>query len=177
MNLLKAVKVNALRDVLFKDRPDRRDQVDPAYWIRSTLRWYSKTFSTPLHVVEELPLVDVLRAYYEETFEGMSEDELEDLRIRVTETPEEAAKRLEAQTLQEADDDAFLQEKFLQEMAAKEQIRLKESGKPVGIPGEPLKAVMVSDPEDGVVDLRFVDEDTFEEELRRIDEQDAARKV
>jgi len=52
--------------------------VDPTseYLFRYVCRWYSKTFHTPLHVViTELPLSEVLLAYFEEGYEMMDEDE------------------------------------------------------------------------------------------------------
>lgn len=44
------------------------------YFIRKVFRWYSKTFSTPLHQVYDLPLFDVLQAYYEESYANLAEE-------------------------------------------------------------------------------------------------------
>lgn len=52
-------------------------------------RWYSKTFHTPLHVVAELDPQDVFVAYYEATYEDMTEDERESAIAELLKTPEE----------------------------------------------------------------------------------------
>jgi hypothetical protein len=53
------------------------------YLTRRVIRWYSKTFSTPIDRVEELPLEDIFQAYYEDHYESLDPDgreaECEDL--------------------------------------------------------------------------------------------------
>ena len=56
MDIFEAVKLNALESVV---------NPDSEYYLRFMFRWYSKTFHTPLHMVPDLPLVEVLTAYYE----------------------------------------------------------------------------------------------------------------
>lgn len=99
MDLIKALQIRALGNVILDDD-------DHEYRLRFVFRWYSKTFSTPLHKVEELPLVDVLTAYFEEKYEGMGEEELETERARLVETDEERRAREleEANQLAEADE-------------------------------------------------------------------------
>jgi hypothetical protein len=47
-----------------------------AYSIRQIFRWYSKTFHTPLHMVQDIPLYDIVQAYYESHYESMEEEDL-----------------------------------------------------------------------------------------------------
>ena len=44
------------------------------YFIRKVFRWYSKTFSTPLHQVYDLPLFDVIQAYYEDIYSNLADE-------------------------------------------------------------------------------------------------------
>jgi vacuolar-type H+-ATPase subunit I/STV1 len=76
---------------------------DGDYTLRHIFRWYSKTFSTPLHVVEALPLEDVLQAYFEEHYEGMNEVEREQEVAHLLETEESLRKRQQAEDGMDAD--------------------------------------------------------------------------
>ena len=49
---------------------------DAAYFYRSVCRWYSKTFNTPLTVVETLAPEHVLINYFESIFEDADEDKM-----------------------------------------------------------------------------------------------------
>lgn len=61
---LRDLRLLALRAVL---KPTK----DPEYNLRRIFRWYSRTFNTPLHVVADLPLDDILQNYYEVTYEDL----------------------------------------------------------------------------------------------------------
>lgn len=68
---------------------------DMAAHTRYIHRWYSKTFHTPLHLVAELDPQDVYTAYYESTFEDMTEEERQREFEELMETPEQKrAKRI-----------------------------------------------------------------------------------
>lgn len=41
------------------------------YNLRHIFRWYSQTFHTPLHLVEHLPIQDILQHYYETQYEDL----------------------------------------------------------------------------------------------------------
>lgn len=75
-----AARKVALRAVL---EPTNEDM------LRHVFRTYSKTFHTPLHEVYELPLLDVLLAYFEETFSEMEPDRLAATRRSIVLTDEE----------------------------------------------------------------------------------------
>lgn len=81
---------------------------DGEYLLRKIARWYSREFHTPLHTVEaDIPLDDLLRAYFEVKYEDMDledrDEELQQLVVPLQEREEQAVQA-------EADDDEFLEE-------------------------------------------------------------------
>jgi hypothetical protein len=84
MKYLDAVRLLALKAVL---KPDTEDH------LRQIFRWYSKTFSTPLHVVEGLPLDNILRTYYEDMYGGLEDEQKEELLADLLLTDEERKKK------------------------------------------------------------------------------------
>jgi len=86
-----AVQLIALRDVWLR-HIDKAD--DPDYNRRKIFRWYSSRFSTPLHVVETLPLLDVLRSYWEDCYESLDADDLE-AAVRQAALSDEERKKLD----------------------------------------------------------------------------------
>lgn len=115
MEIIEAVKINALNSVL---------NPDPEYQLRSMFRWYSKTFFTPLHIVPDLPLVEVLTAYFESSYENMKEDELAEEKLKNSMTPEEWAEKLKQE---EMDDLAFLE--TMKTKQRLEDLKVKEAKK------------------------------------------------
>lgn len=79
-NLWSDVRTVALRDVLGQ----RGD-----YVLRRIYRWYSKTFATPLHLVEELPLEWILQHYFECMWEKLEPDEIQEEKRKILLTVEE----------------------------------------------------------------------------------------
>lgn len=111
MTAEEAVKWMALNCVFDLKRKNPKTP-DPEFFLRKVFRWYSKTFVTPLDEVEDLPLADVLRHFYEYHFEEMLEDQpgekpgsgfrrLEQVRQDMLEDPEVLAAR---QREEDADD-------------------------------------------------------------------------
>lgn len=77
-------------------------------WLRHVMRWYSHNFHTPLHQVQDLPLEDILTAYYEHTFEQMEEDDRAEYLERLCETEEEQKERAEREAkADQAGEDLF----------------------------------------------------------------------
>ena len=107
MNHYDALKLLALRAVM---KPDG----EASY--RSICRWYSTTFHTPLHLVDELPEDDVLLAYFESTYEDMEEDKREEVLQGLLETDGDRKKRALAKDAENAD--AF---EFARQMAYEEK--------------------------------------------------------
>lgn len=100
-----AIRARALRSIL---------QPDYEYNLRHIFRWYSRSFATPLHHVPNLPLEDVLQAFFEERYETMEaqnqdpliREELDDLVMTPT---ERAEKEKLVQQYEEADDEWLAQ--------------------------------------------------------------------
>jgi hypothetical protein len=74
--------------------------------------------------VPDLPLIDVLTAYYENMYENMKEEDLYEEKLRSSMTPEEWADKLKQE---EMDDLAFLE--AFQSKKKVEDVRLREGKK------------------------------------------------
>lgn len=105
MDLIGPIQAIALRNALALHREKSELHPDEEYFIRRVCRWYSKTFSTPLHEVQGLPWNDVLLAFFEELYEQRQVEELELIRDELIEDPAEAARKALDNDL--ADLDAF----------------------------------------------------------------------
>lgn len=78
------LRLIALRDVL--EEPEE-------YLTRKICRWYSRELSTPIDAVRDLPWDEVLRAYFEATYEEMEEADLAEEIVKMTETDAERTER------------------------------------------------------------------------------------
>jgi len=118
MSWINDLKALAMQSVLKEDLD---------YLLRDIFRWYSKEFVTPLHVVETLPLEDVLRHYYEVKYAELSEHErLEEIdRLLLT----EEALRIRKEQEDADDADAFEYAKAA-EKVEKSKAQAKEDLKP-----------------------------------------------
>jgi len=74
-----------------------------AYNLRYIFRWYSQRFHTPLHVVEALPLEDVLRHYYECEYEDLEPHEIANAIKLLSLTDEELARLRKEEDAEDAD--------------------------------------------------------------------------
>ena len=120
MNLFKAIQLQALLAVI---------KPDDAAETRKIVRWFSKTFHTPIAQVEEMPFEDVLQVYYEEKFEEMSEDDLEKVKTELLESPLEKATRLKAEDAERADADLFA--KLVEAEEKTKKAKKTEGGLPI----------------------------------------------
>lgn len=167
MDLIKALQLKALRNVMC-------DSADRDYHLRFIFRWYSKTFHTPLHEVQSLPIVDVLTAYFEERFENFNEEDLRQEKVRLTETEQEKKER---EAREEAD--RLLEEDFVKQTELAERSRLeslKQSSSPI-VEGAKLAAdkifegrapdtaIASTDASEPLIKIDFIDEKTFEQDL------------
>lgn len=126
------------------------------YTIRHILRWYSKTFNTPLHEAESLPLDQVLTHYYEETYEAMEEPERKGEIEKLSMTIEEYEAKQKAV---EAEEEAYIRE--AEEEAAR--AAAKKATAPVAqkmADVKPLeKKPLIAIPEDkSEISMTFVDD-------------------
>ena len=61
---------------------------DVEFYIEKCLRYYSKTYHTPLHIVKELiPLEEVIMICMEDEMQDFTADEISDWKKKVDETP------------------------------------------------------------------------------------------
>ena len=101
MDIVRALRITTLRAVAEEDLDEE------AQW-RAVARWFSREFSTPLKEVDELPKLDVIRHYLEDSYLKMEPHELQQeidnvLSEKGFESKLEKAKK-------DADDDKFAQE-------------------------------------------------------------------
>lgn len=168
MDLHTAIRLRALRAVL---RPD------DAYHLRVVMRWYSKTFFTPLREVEELPLEEIWQAYYEEQYANMSDVELDHVKAELLTTDEQRYEQIVAEEAEEAE--MFEMRRILEaEERAKAVAAQKEQQKneianvaqkpgpilPVKLPETDLPSALPNKLPPAIT-MTFVDEADFEREL------------
>lgn len=158
MDVLEAVKAKALRAVL---------QPDGEYHGRYVRRWYSRTFHTPLHIVEDLPMLDLFEHFYECQYEEMDPEKRKNALDIILETEEQRKHRM----LEEDASDAGAQE--LLEMAKQEnkKLELEASKKPAPLPEIPAmreselpnRPIHAAVPPD--IKLTFIEEQSLLEEI------------
>jgi len=112
MDLGQAIKLIALRNVI---------RSDAHYGYRYICRWYSEKFSTPLHMVETLPISEVLLAYYECHYENLKEEERQKELEELLETEDERRDRELKENLEEVE-----REEFAKITEAEEERRAKK---------------------------------------------------
>lgn len=169
MDFFKAVRLIALKQVQDPDRD---------YLVRKVHRWYSKTFSTPLAEVYDLPLEDVFQAYFEERYEDMSEEDRDTERLELLETEAQRIARLRREDEDEADADAYARIVAEEEKAAAEAKAKKKTEQPMlgEVPDRPTLGVGSSISRESVlptvpkelppnITMQFVDPDEFENEI------------
>jgi hypothetical protein len=99
VDLYEAYQLLAARAILLPDREA---------WYRHVCRWYSKTFHTPLHEVQDLPTEFVLQNYYEGAIEEMDAEHRAEFLEDVTLTDEERKQRkVEESQVEKVDEDFF----------------------------------------------------------------------
>lgn len=125
MDLYRAIRIRALYSVT---GPTTRD-----YTLRHIIRWYSKTFSTPVPQVETFPIEEILTAYYEEMYEGMTEEALLEEKAELLMTDEER----ETVRLEDDEDDALSYEMEKEE----EKKKQKATGFPKALPSKNIAPV------------------------------------
>lgn len=164
MDRYRALRLRAMQAV---EHPDSDDQ------LRSIFRWYSRTFHTPLHLVEELPVDDVLSAYYEESYEGMNDEERKRETAELLETPEQKKIRLRQKDEERAEAFEFARIAAEEERRKEDRKRLAdlkpEGAKPLAVQKtpeaslpKPLKDLKELPPD---IEMKFVDDAEFEKEI------------
>jgi len=101
LNIFEIAQMQAMRAVVSPTDED---------CLRRIFRYYSTTFNTPLHVVSNLPLEDVLLAYFESVYENMSEEDLEEKKEYLLMTEEERKEHEEVDKIIETRDEKFFEQ-------------------------------------------------------------------
>ncbi len=163
MDLAAQIKIIAFKEV--------RDST-AEYHLRHVYRWYSAKFATPLHLVPSLPFSDILTAYFEDQFENMDADELEEERRLLTETEGQRLERIAAKEAEEASEADFL---AMAETEAKrlESTKIPEQPavRPINHPHKQAKEADLPEPISLPPDVtvKFVDDSFFENLMDEID--------
>ncbi len=126
MDIFEAVKWAALRNVHFYRQG--RD-TSPEYKLRKIFRWYSTTFHTPLHEVDDLPLVDVLQAYWEQKLEDA--EDIQDEIDAMLESPDDLKQRQIEEDMADADTWEIAQEELAAEAERAKEALKKKSETPI----------------------------------------------
>jgi len=142
-----ALRIVAMRNVLADDPPND-------YTLRHIYRWYSKTFNTPLHVVDTLPRHFILLHYFESNYETLRDDH--QLEQQLNEQIQELINPKDQSTEEIAKVQDFLFEKKLAEENAKVK---KEPPKPKPI----IQPIDLDN--DGEINLQFDDLGKLEDAL------------
>lgn len=143
MNLWEAIRIQALQSVM---------KSSAEYEIRKLFRWYSKTFHTPLKEVEDLPLEQIVRDYWESQYENMDEGELE---YAITALVTDEHERL-CQEEAEAEE----VQRLLEEAAKDNEVVQKKQAEPPPPPPS--------------ISMTFVDDNLSEEDLEKFNTMNVA---
>lgn len=166
MTLSELIRLNAMHAVVTSD---------DSYQLREIFRWYSKEYTTPLHIVEELPLEDVLTCYFEDRYKKLvnspeNEEKLLKEIVYLTESDDERKLRKRKEDEEDAEltqgDQAFL--KAAQKEAEKQDTETNEL--PIQSSAIPKKdtqkALLEIEPD---VEVQWVDDSEMELELEKAD--------
>lgn len=152
-DIVEALRIIALKNVV---------NGDAEYHTRFLFRWYSRTFSTPLHEVQNLDIWDILTAYFEEKFEDMSQEEREEQIAALTEDEDEREARLTAEARDRLESDQLI-ELSKKQNAAKLAASLPKLGMENLQQGvQPIQTVAELGQIPENVQLTFIPEDEFE---------------
>lgn len=147
----------------------------PDYRLRLLQRWFSKTYYTPLYMVSDMSIEDLLMHYFESTYQDHTEEERQEIIEELLESDEARAERLQREEqlvtkTNKSDDDLI-------ESLKKQSTIKKEEPKEVKI--EKTETVNLNKkteeiPELQPIEMKF-DED-FEAELAKIDSRMLRKK-
>ena len=104
VDLVTDIRIQALSDSASNPNDDFHN------FLFYVFRWYSKTFFTPLHVVEELPLESVLRAFFYDKADHLTPEERHEELLLVLESPEQRSARFMKESEDLVGDEALLAE-------------------------------------------------------------------
>ncbi|GAC1696258.1 MAG: hypothetical protein NVS9B9_18800 [Ktedonobacteraceae bacterium] len=149
---------------------------DTDYNLRYVFRWYSKTFHTPLHTVERLPLDFILEHYFEDSVEQMSPEARHKKVRELLLTQEERERRSSNEDAEEADAELF-RAQALEEQKKLEKEQIEEANKELVVSqqqGGSLPEPTVPSPDESPkpdIQMSFVDLSELDKEMDRLDHQ------
>lgn len=155
MNTYDAIRILALHAVIKEDED---------FKLRQVFRFYSREFNTPLHEVKDLPIEEVLAAYFESKYEDMDIDKLKIELHDTSETEEQKRRRIKESQVNDAkaeQDDMDFLKKIEQEAQALAKKQGDPSLKPEQIP-PPLVDSKIPEEGHADIDMKFVSEDEME---------------
>ena len=168
---LRALQVKALGSVL---KPDYD------YLLRKVYRWFSRTYATPLDQAYEIPIEEVLQAWFEERYEGMDEADREEEKVLLFETDRERAVRQNEEDRRKAEDeDALL---IVQASVLKqEEKEAKKKGEIAPtVPGAQIVSIpkqsLLNKPLPPDIKMTFLDPEEFESSLEGLGDMDEPKK-
>lgn len=89
-------------------------------------RWYSRSFSTPLQIVEDMDYVTLAQVYWECRYEDMDEGEREEERLNLLESPEKLRERIRAEEASEVEELLFEREAEEEQRIADQEARAQK---------------------------------------------------
>lgn len=122
MDVVEAIQFLALKAVIAEDGD---------FLMRRIARWYSVTFHTPLHLVEELPNEYILTHFFEYSFDKMEKRQRNKILRQLTETAQEKKEREEQEKKEKGISDEEYLAKVQKEMARKAKKRKEKAQKAV----------------------------------------------
>jgi hypothetical protein len=128
LDLLKAIRICAVGAVKEKDSD---------YVMRYIFRWYSREFHTPLHVIDELPLEEVLTHFFECRFENMDDEEIEEAVAKLIETRAERTLREAKEKAEAEEDDEFYKDTLVQAKKLKAKSDARKANPSLDSPIDP----------------------------------------
>ena len=132
------------------------------------MRWFSRTYHTPLTEVEKLPIEYLLQHYYENYYTELEPEDLDKERTLLIETKAEKTERLRKEAEDELATQAFMQQ---QETAEKQKASKSET--PLSNPVTRSKLPEPSLDNPGVlaprIDYKFVSDQDMENLIQSID--------
>jgi hypothetical protein len=105
INYYDAIQLISLNNLLNlqADKP-----TDKEYDLNRIFRIYSKKYSTPLHVVRTLPIHDILTAYFDDLFEDLEPERLEEIRVDLLKSAADREKEKQTEDWDDSDIEEFL---------------------------------------------------------------------
>lgn len=168
MSLIDDIRILAIQAVT-------DEESDPEYKLRKIFRFYSSKFHTPLHKVQDLPLEEVLQAYFETIYETMESADIDEEIKLLLETPEQKQARINKEAADQLADEEFLKQikEENETKNTKEVPKTIDDIAKISRVNEQMASPETTLPEGTTlppdINFKFVNADELEEEIARLD--------